>query len=55
MPGENVLAFTREPGFTCIVNFGEQPVRLPAGEVLLASAHLRGGTLGPDEAAWIER
>ncbi|WP_035757253.1 glycoside hydrolase family 13 protein [Granulicoccus phenolivorans] len=53
--GENVLAFTREPGFTCIVNFGEQPVRLPAGEVLLASAHLRGGTLGPDEAAWIER
>ena len=35
---QNVLAFRREPGFTCAVNFGADPVTLPfEGEVVLSS------------------
>ena len=38
----DVLAFEREPGFVCVVNFGEEAVSLPAlgvhGDVLLISA-----------------
>jgi alpha-glucosidase len=55
-----VLAFTREPGFTCMVNLSgssngrAQPVPLPAGvPVLLASGPLPGGTLPADTAVWL--
>ena len=42
--GPDVLAFRRGDAFTCVVNFGDTPVELPAGaEVLLAS-----GPLGDD-------
>jgi alpha-glucosidase len=54
--GHDVLAFDREPGFTCVVNMGEAPVPLPPGEVLLSSADLPGdGTLPADSAAWLAR
>jgi alpha-glucosidase len=52
--GPGVLAFTREPGFTCVVNLSAEPVALPAGEVLLASAAPVEGALPPDAAAWVE-
>ncbi len=52
--GAGVLAFTRAPGLTCVVNCGDEPVDLPAGEVLLASASLDGdGRLAPGTAAWV--
>ncbi|WP_159794068.1 glycoside hydrolase family 13 protein [Puerhibacterium puerhi] len=38
----DVLAFRRPNGWTSVTNFGEAPVELPAGEVLLASAPLDG-------------
>jgi alpha-glucosidase len=41
------------PGLRCVVNFGHDPVALPAGDVLLASAALTDGTLPPDAAAWL--
>jgi alpha-glucosidase len=41
------------PGLRCVVNFGDDPVALPAGDVLLASAALTDGTLPPDAAAWL--
>jgi alpha-glucosidase len=47
-----VLAFTRGPGLTCMVNLTEEIVALPAGEVLLASGPLDQG-LPPDTAVWI--
>jgi alpha-glucosidase len=51
---EGVLAFARGERFACIVNFGPQPVSLPAGaDVLIASDHLRGGELPQDTSAWI--
>ncbi len=49
-----VLSFTREPGFRCVVNFGPEPYALPDGaEVLVASGDPASRTLGTDEAAWL--
>jgi alpha-glucosidase len=54
--GDDVVAFDRDPGFTCVVNMGAEPVRLPAGEVALASGDLPGdGTLPADTAVWLTR
>lgn len=51
-----VLSFTRDPGLRCMVNFGAEPVDLPAGEqVLLASGELTDGRLGSDQAVWLQR
>jgi alpha-glucosidase len=51
---ESVLAFTRGSGFTCLVNFGPDPVDLPAGaRVLIASSELEGGALPHDSTVWL--
>ena len=53
---EGVLAFDREPGFRCVVNFGPEPYALPEdAEVLVASADASAGILGVDEAVWLRR
>jgi alpha-glucosidase len=50
-----VLSFTREPGFRCVVNFGPDPYALPAdAEILVASGDTSSGTLGVDEAVWLQ-
>jgi alpha-glucosidase len=41
------------PGLRCVVNLGDEPVALPGGEVLLASAALMDGMLPTDAAAWL--
>ena len=52
--GPEVLDFTREPGFRCVVNFSTDEISLPVGSsVLLASAELPDGRLPPDTAAWL--
>jgi alpha-glucosidase len=51
--GDDVLAFSREPGFICVVNAGPTRVPLPEGRVVLASNPLDGGQLPPDAAAWL--
>jgi alpha-glucosidase len=56
-PGHDpsVLAFDREPGFRCVVNFGSEPVRLPDGKVVLSSVPLPGdATLPGSAAAWLD-
>ena len=51
-----VLAFDRDPGFTCVVNLSDGPVALPHGaRVLLSSVPLQDGRLPVDAAAWLER
>jgi alpha-glucosidase len=52
-----VLAFARgEEGFTCLVNFGADPVDLPAGaRVLIASSELEGGALPQDTTVWLRQ
>lgn len=48
----DVLSFTRGD-VTCIVNFGSDPIELPAGRVLVTSSPSVGTSLGMDEAAWL--
>ncbi|MFI6764847.1 glycoside hydrolase family 13 protein [Streptomyces sp. NPDC050355] len=49
-----VLAFTREPGFACVVNLSADPYPLPEHDtVVLASGHIEDGHLGTDEAVWL--
>jgi alpha-glucosidase len=52
---DGVLAFTRGPGFTCVVNLSSSVVPLPPGEVLLASGPLSEEGLPPDTAVWLHQ
>jgi alpha-glucosidase len=53
--GHDVVAFDRPPGFTCVVNMGDEPVALPPGTtVLLASTSPPPDGLLPGNAAvWL--
>lgn len=52
---EGVLSFTRDPGFRCVVNLGDQPADVPAdAEVLLASEPLQDGKLPVDATIWLK-
>lgn len=51
--GADVVAFERSGGFMCLVNFGPEPLPLPAAEMLLASDELMSGSLPTDTAVWI--
>ncbi|MEU4671575.1 glycoside hydrolase family 13 protein [Amycolatopsis sp. NPDC023774] len=50
--GDGVLAFTREPEFTFVLNFSAAPVPLPAGEILLASGPVTT-EIPTDTAVWL--
>jgi alpha-glucosidase len=50
----DILSFTREPGFRCVVNFGADPYTLPDdATVLIASGDADARTVGSDEAVWL--
>ncbi|MGD7786889.1 glycoside hydrolase family 13 protein [Propionibacteriaceae bacterium Y1700] len=50
-----VLSFSRDPGFRCIVNFGADPVSLPTdAEVLITSCEVFDNQLAPDQAVWLK-
>ncbi|WP_329240098.1 glycoside hydrolase family 13 protein [Actinoallomurus sp. NBC_01490] len=52
--GEEVLAFTRDSGLTCVVNLGREPVRLPEHQrIRLASDEVDGDLLPADTAVWL--
>ncbi|MDQ1288579.1 MAG: alpha-glucosidase [Actinomycetota bacterium] len=56
--GADALGFTREPGFSCVINTGPAAVPIPDGEVLLASAPLDGvgverRMVPADTAVWL--
>ncbi|TDT35315.1 alpha-glucosidase [Streptomyces sp. BK208] len=48
-----VLRFDRSDGWRCVANLSGRTVDLPAGEVLLSSAPLEDGRLGPDTTVWL--
>ena len=58
----STVAFTREAGgarLACVVNFGDEPVPLPAGRLVLASERLDENGAGPgplpgNTAAWVD-
>nr|WP_090274334.1 alpha-amylase family glycosyl hydrolase [Mycolicibacterium komanii]CRL67291.1 glycosidase [Mycolicibacterium komanii] len=47
------LVFHRSGGLVCVLNAGSEPIPLPEGRVLLASAEVSDGALPPDAAAWL--
>ena len=52
--GAEVLAFSRSEAFTCIVNFSDVPIDLPAGhQVLISSDTTDDHTLAPYAAVWL--
>ena len=54
---DEVLDFSREPGFRCIVNFGTKMVTVDADAVMASSIPLeiQGKTVsvGRDQAVWL--
>ncbi|MFF0161542.1 alpha-amylase family glycosyl hydrolase [Streptomyces sp. NPDC005263] len=48
-----VLDFSRHDGWRCVANLSGTAVPLPPGEVLLSSASLADGRLGPDTTVWV--
>jgi len=53
--GTGVLGFTRDPGFTCLVNTGTESVDLPEGWKVLLTSGDAADALGPDTAVWLTR
>ena len=57
--GDQVIAYERPCAggrtLTSVTNFGEGPVALPAGEVVLCSSELLAGRLPQDATAWVVR
>jgi alpha-glucosidase len=53
---DGVLAFQRGDRFTCLVNFGPDPVELPAGaEILISSNKIEGGVVPEDTTVWLRQ
>jgi alpha-glucosidase len=53
---DGVLAFARGERFACFVNFGPEPVELPAAaQILIASDELEGGALPQDTTVWLRQ
>lgn len=51
---DNVLGFTREPGFACVINMSDTACALPEhNDVLIASCPLEGDRLPADAAVWL--
>jgi len=50
---QDVVHFSRSGGWHSVTNMGETAVKLPEGEVLLASGPLDGRLLPPDTTAWV--
>ncbi|QRZ61335.1 hypothetical protein [Rothia sp. ZJ932] len=52
---DKVLAFRRPNGWVNITNFGNNPVDLSDGDVLLTSSPLREGQLNGASTAWMKK
>lgn len=51
--GGSVVAFRRPNGWISVTNFGEEPLELPPGRVLLSTVPLSAGLLPGDATAWL--
>ena len=49
----DVLRFSRPGGWQTVTNFGDAPVDLPAGEVLVSSGPLDSGQLPANTTVWL--
>ncbi len=56
LPGDDsVLAFERPGGWMSVTNFGQEPIALPPGRLVLSSVDLEGELLPGDATAWLVR
>jgi alpha-glucosidase len=53
VPGRSTVLQLRRGDLTVVCNCGSRPVRLPPGEVVIASGPLPADRLPPDTAAWL--
>jgi alpha-glucosidase len=51
--GDDVIAFRRQAGFTCIVNLGASSIELPSAAVVLSSVPVTG-TIPSDATVWLD-
>jgi alpha-glucosidase len=49
----DVLHLSRPDGLHSVTNFGPEPIPLPCGAIVLASARVEGGLLPQDTTAWV--
>ncbi|MGD7707200.1 glycoside hydrolase family 13 protein [Microlunatus sp. Y2014] len=52
-PVEWTLAFRRPNGWTCLTNFGADPVALPAGTVMISSQPITGDEVPGETTVWL--
>jgi len=52
--GSEVLHFKRPGGWEVVMNFGEEAVEVPKGELLVASGELKDGKIGQDVSVWVK-
>ncbi len=50
----NVLHFKRPNGWQSITNFGNKPIKLPKGQVLISSQPLVDGKIAPNTTVWLQ-
>ena len=54
---DDVLDFSREPGFRCVVNFGDDPVTVDPDKIIVTSTSLKIhhglASVGRDQAVWL--
>ncbi|MCK6079392.1 glycoside hydrolase family 13 protein [Microbacterium sp. EYE_5] len=51
--GANTVAFCRPGGWISVTNFGDTPIDLPPGRVLLSNVDTTGHRLPPDGGVWL--
>ena len=49
----DLLRIERSDGVRCLVNMGDEPVELPAGDVLVATSRDATNRLAPNDAVWL--
>lgn len=52
---EGTMAFERPGSWVCFTNFSDEPVAIPAGEVLVSSVPVTAGLLPANSAVWLRR
>lgn len=52
--GADVLHFKRPGGWEVVMNFGEDAIEVPKGDLLVASEDLKDGKIGQDVAVWVK-
>jgi alpha-glucosidase len=53
-PGAQALAFRRGSGVVCLVNYGDDPIAMPDGDILLSSEQIDDEKIPGNTAVWLQ-